>query len=280
METLRRRSHKGGPDKIYTHALECASLQKSAKFDLTKEDPAVYANEDLVGYNPGREWDTPLPKVTASTSQNIQPVTIPEEVIEKAKSQHDVLVRWLKTAGIDLCRNMEDVEHQHELERVQAKQKICNICQKTCFNTQRLRAHIRSQHMSVTPYHCSICKRYFGDKNTLKLHNRKHDPEATKYVCPTCNKEFLQKGKLNEHLKVHDPTQNQLVCRYLCGKECNEKKNMVAHEKYCELNPNRPPPSQCPYCSKKFLRLKDLKKHAKTSHTSRFSTLMKDMGLE
>ena len=44
------------------------------------------------------------------------PVIVPEEVIRKAQSQHDVLVDWMKGVGVDLCHEMEDVQNQHILE--------------------------------------------------------------------------------------------------------------------------------------------------------------------
>ena len=74
-------------DRIYTHALECAPLQKSKKFDLTKEDPKIYSEEDLVGYNPEREWkDTPLPQPSAVEAQTVQQVSIPEEVVKRLRT--------------------------------------------------------------------------------------------------------------------------------------------------------------------------------------------------
>ena len=143
-----------GPDNVYqvfTHPLECAPLKKSPKFDLSKEDPQLYANEDLSGFNPDREWeDVPLPVAKKAS----KPVVIPDEVIEKARSQHDILVKWMKSIGLDLCQEMEDTECQYILEAVQANQKECDICHKMCFNTQRLRAHIRAKHMSTTPFQC------------------------------------------------------------------------------------------------------------------------------
>ena len=279
VQTSRRT--RQGVDTLFTHALECAPLQRSSGFDLSKEDPSIYANEDLVGYNPERQWpDIPLPQPTATDAPQLSPVTIPEDVIQKARGQHDVLVKWLKTAGVDLCREMEDVENQYTLEAVMPGQKECTICKKKCHNTQRLRAHIMAQHMSKTPFFCAECNQYFGDNNTLKLHNRKHDPDATRFICTVCQKVFLSLGRLNEHKKKHNPAFSNLSCRFKCGKKCDEKKNMVAHEKYCSANPDKPPKSQCPYCSRSFQRLKDLKKHAKNDHASRFPTLLHDMGLE
>ena len=261
---------------MYTHPLECAPLLKSSRFDLTKEDPQLYANEDLEGYFPSREWpDIPLPKAKPT-----KPVVVPDEIIEKAKSQHNVMVRWMKSVGVDLCREMEDQEGQHVLESVIAHQKDCSICGKSCHNTQRLRAHIRAQHMTKTPFQCSQCQKYLSDTNCLKQHERTHDPVLAKeFKCSKCPKAFPSKGQLNAHAKRHDPQKNKFTCQYGCGKTADLKKNHVAHEKYCKLNPHRPPKSQCPYCPKDFDRLKDLKKHAKIHHPSRLSSLEADMGL-
>ena len=185
----------------------------------------------------------------------------------------------MKTAGIDLCKDMEDTENQFVLEAVQAKEKDCPSCQKKCHNTQKLRAHIRAQHMNQTPFHCAECDKYFGDNNTLKLHNRKHDPDATVFACDEegCDKVFREKGRLTQHKKLHDPQLNDFPCKFACGSNFTEKKNRVAHEKYCSKNPALPPRSQCPYCPKDFGRLKDLKKHAKKHHPTHLHSLEADM---
>ena len=56
-------STRDGVDLVHRYPLEAAAFQKSPKFVLAKEDPAVYTNEDLEGYNPSREWpEEDLPK--------------------------------------------------------------------------------------------------------------------------------------------------------------------------------------------------------------------------
>ena len=267
-------SRQLGADDVYevfTHPLECAPLKKSATFDLSKEDPQLYANEDLSGFNPDREWkDIPLPVAPPS-----KPVSVPDEVIEKAKSQHDILVRWMKSLGVDLCHEMEEVDSQHTLEAV-ANQKQCEICQKVCHNTQRLRAHIRAKHMATTPFQCSKCHKYFSDNSVLKLHLRTHDPTtALAFKCPTCGKGYPTLGRLNDHRKKH--VHGALSCKFACGKTFDEQKNLVAHEKYCSSNPQKPANLLCPYCPKEYERLKSLKKHCKTHHQSRYKDLEKDL---
>ena len=255
--------------ELYTHALECQPLEKSPKFILSKEDPQLYSNEDLTGFQPEREWpEIPLPALTPQDRARA-PVVVPEEVIRKAQSQHDVLVDWMKGVGVDLCHEMRDTQNQHILEAVVAKQKECDICHKKCHNTQRLRAHIRAQHMSTTPFRCQVCDKFFSDNNVLKLHEATHDPVASvAHRCETCNKGFPSVGRLNEHKKKH--VKGALECQFEgCTKKCGEEKNMKAHEKYCSKNPNKPPPVQCPYCPKSYDRIKSLKKHAKVHHAWR-----------
>ena len=262
--------------EIYTHALECQPLQKSPKFVLNKEDPQLYSNEDLSGFHPSREWpDIPLPALKPQERARA-PVVVPEEVIRKAQSQHDVLLEWMKGVGVDLCHEMEDTQNQHILEVVVAKQKECDIFTKSA-TIQRLRAHIRAQHMSTTPFRCPICDKFFSDNNVLKLHEATHDPVASvAHRCETCNKGFPSVGTLNEHKKKH--VKGELQCQFPgCTKKCDEEKNMKTHELYCSKNPNKPPPVQYPYCPKSYDRIISLKKHAKVHHTSRYKDLEKDM---
>ena len=173
---------------------------------------------------------------------------------------------------------MEDVQNQHILEAVVAKQKECDICHKKCHNTQRLRAHIRAQHMSTTPFRCPVCDKFFSDNNVLKLHEATHDPVASvAHRCETCNKGFPSVGRLNEHKKKH--VKGELECQFEgCTKKCDEK-NMKAHEKYCSKNPNKPPPVSVPLLPKSYDRIKSLKKHAKVTPHLQVQELGEEHGL-
>ena len=78
--------------ELYTHALECQPLEKSPKFVLNKEDPQLYSNEDLSGFQPGREWpEIPLPALKPQERARA-PVIVPKEQVISHQSQHDVLV--------------------------------------------------------------------------------------------------------------------------------------------------------------------------------------------
>ena len=107
------------------YLINCGNKSKCFLFDLTKEDPKIYSEEDLVGYNPEREWkDIPLPQPSAAEAQTVQQVSIPEKVVKKAQNQHDVLCRWMKTAGIDLCRDSLVVEDKSLNEKVASTESI------------------------------------------------------------------------------------------------------------------------------------------------------------
>ena len=60
-----------GEDYVHSYRLQTTALEKSPAFNLSEEDPLVYSQEDLEGYNPNREWpDLDLP--TAAEPQALQ----------------------------------------------------------------------------------------------------------------------------------------------------------------------------------------------------------------
>ena len=248
-----------------TYSLSCAQLQVSENFVLDQEDPEVYSKEDRMGYHPSRTWpEEPLP---TEPEEEAAPAIHPQ-VIKKALAVHHMTAEWLKSIGVDSCKEYANQSVDLVLEAVVPNDKVCNICQKKCYDTQRLRAHIRAAHMEKTPYHCQPCNKYFGDKATLNLHNRKHDSSCPLFECDTCSETYTSASRLKEHKKVHNPDYTDKPCKW-CGKVIHEKKNLVDHEKYCDSNPTKPPRKQCPYCSKDFARMKDLLKHGRKHHAGR-----------
>ena len=92
---------KQGVDLVHRYPLEAAAFQKSPKFVLAREDPAVYTNEDLEGYNPSREW----PEEDLPTAPEPQAApTFSAELIRKGLSIHHLYCDWLKALGVDPCK--------------------------------------------------------------------------------------------------------------------------------------------------------------------------------
>ena len=116
---------KGGGRPGAQVSTGAAAFQKSPKFVLAKEDPAVYTNEDLEGYNPSREWpDEDLPKAP-------EPQTAPTfspELIKKGLSIHHLYCDWLKALGVDPCKEYANQGTQAILEAVVAGDTVCPIC--------------------------------------------------------------------------------------------------------------------------------------------------------
>ena len=270
-----RKTAKG--EMVDTYSLSCLDLEPSANWTLQGEDPAVYLAEDREGYNPKRQWpNIPMPSVPEPDSpEDPVPQAPPRIDLKQPLSMHHVLVDWCLSLGEDPCKVYQKEKISNVLEAVIPKSKECSICHKKLHNTQRLRAHIKAQHMEVTPHYCKTCKRYFGDAATLNLHNRQHDSNAPVYTCQTCQKVYTVKSRLKEHEKSHLPENMNQPCQY-CGDTIKELKNLKSHEKHCKKNPNKSPRIQCPYCSRNYEQKKDLKHHVKVKHTSRLDTFERD----
>ena len=157
-----------GVDLVHRYPLEAVAFQKSPKFILSKEDPAVYTNEDMEGYNPSREW--PEEELLKAPEPQATP-TFPPELVKKGLSIHHLYCDWLKALGVDPCKEYANQSIQAILEAVLADDTICPICSKPLKTTQRLRSHIKGQHMESTPHECKICKKCFGDNDTLTLYD-------------------------------------------------------------------------------------------------------------
>ena len=158
---------------------------------------------------PPRTWpEEPLPTEPEEAAPAIHP-----QIIKKALSVHHMTVDWLKSISVDACKEYANQSVELVLEAVVAEDKTCSICQKGCYDTQRLRAHIRASHMEKTPYHCEPCNKYFGDKANLTLHSRKHNTSCPLYECEECGKTYTSPSRLKEHKKVHDPAHTDKLYR-------------------------------------------------------------------
>ena len=87
---------------VDTYRQTCKPLTHSAAFKLENEDPEVYSSEDRMGFNPPRAWPRKqIPKATANTSA--APAVSPAS-IKKALSVHHMTVDWLKSIGVEACK--------------------------------------------------------------------------------------------------------------------------------------------------------------------------------
>ena len=264
-------------EMVDTYALECLPLEPSATWKLAEEDPLVYIREDREGYNPARQWSSePYPRVPEPTrSTDPVPEPAPALDLKQPLAMHHLMVDYCLSLGEDPCRNYQATKVSNIVESIVAGDKECSICHEKLSNTQRLRAHVRAQHMDETPFHCDECDRHFGDKSTLNLYMRKHDKDAPTHACPTCQKPFTVKSRMKEHEKSHLLENLDQPCQF-CGKKIRELKNLRQHERNCKQNPNKETRKQCPYCPKDYQQKKDLRHHVKTSHASRFANWEQD----
>ena len=147
---------EGDVTLIDTPTLECLQLKMSPRFDLRKEDPQVYLNEDREGYNPKRQWPkVPLPTTTAP-SADPAPATDPEK-LKKALAVHHLTVDWLTSLGVDPCKDYAEKKIEYVLEAVQLKDTQCPICKEPLSSGVRIKAHIRAKHMDITEFQCKEC---------------------------------------------------------------------------------------------------------------------------
>ena len=128
---------EGTATLIDTLTLECMELKMSPQFDLRREDPQVYLNEDREGYNPKRQW----PKVPLPSSSTADPApAIDPEKLKKALAVHHLAVDWLTSLGVDPCKDYAEKKVDYVLEAVQPKDTECPICKEPLSSGIRIKA--------------------------------------------------------------------------------------------------------------------------------------------
>ena len=172
-------------EMVDTYALACEPLEPSPNWTLAGEDPMVYITEDREGYNPSRQWpDQPFPKMPEPATPDEPSPPAPSIDLQKSLTMHHLIVDYCLSLGEDLCRRYQSQKLNNLVEAVVSGDKECPVYKEKLSSSSRLKAHLRAQHMEVTPFHCSTCDRYFGEKATYNLHMRKHDPTAPTFVLP------------------------------------------------------------------------------------------------
>lgn len=130
----------------------------------------------------------------------------------------------------------------------------CQICGKTCKNTESLRGHLLGhknnklqcntcgniyRHRAAYAAHlkrhllgdkktveCNICSKLFYDHRTLKKHIRSHTGERP-YPCPYCKKGFSSSNARNTHVRQHT-NEKPYVCE-LCPCAFPQKVSLRTH---------------------------------------------------
>ena len=274
--------------------LDCLPLEKVGGYDLSKEDPGVFAALDpLVP----REWPgIPLPTFQAQAQAAVAEATrskgkepqppVPErsDVVKELLEIHRSYVEVLLSMGVDPIKEYHENKATTILSGVKSGDTKCRVCDKRCSSTQKLKNHIRRRHIGKTPWHCGECNRYYGDSQSLKVHMRKHLPEderqAVTQECNVCKKTYCSVGKLNEHMQKHQ----QIRCQY-CNDTFAYKRTCKAHE--AESCPQRPEVQQpapaddpgaaapepvhvkrwhCHVCDTDYGARRNLKKHLNGKH--------------
>ena len=198
-----RRSESGhtGSDTVY-HDTN-TEKESESRSGHVRRPPLQRSDSDVAGGEARDEPSDHLPR---------RNVYLGEKVVDVKQ------VLQLKSIVDSICKEYHEKQIQYVLEVVIPGDKTCKVCKMVLFNTQNLRAHIKSKHMKTSEFTCKICDKNFGNKSTMKIHMRKHQEDAQKFPCNYCEKVFTTVGYRNEHEKLHF---TNVPCKYNCGKYLN-----------------------------------------------------------
>ena len=90
------------------------------------------------------------------------------EMIQSLLKVHHVHVEILKSLGVDPCKEYEQGRFENELAKVLPAANKCSICEKECYNTQKMKNHMKKRKLGKTSYECKVCNKFLGDSGTLK----------------------------------------------------------------------------------------------------------------
>lgn len=137
----------------------------------------------------------------------------------------------------------------------------CPSCKLTFTSLRSLKYHEQRKHSNLEPVPCTFCGKKFLDKKYLRIHENIHS-QTNHFVCQFCGRKFIMKTNLTVHIsRHHTKKSNDFICQ-ICGKafpfKLYLKKHFKTHTDY--------KPYQCTYCEAKFRENTLLRKHVNSIH--------------
>lgn len=137
----------------------------------------------------------------------------------------------------------------------------CHSCKMTFTSLRSLKYHEQRKHSNIEPVPCTFCGKKFLDKKYLRIHENIHS-QTNHFVCQFCGRKFIMKTNLTVHIsRHHTKKSNDFICQ-ICGKafpfKLYLKKHFKIHTDY--------KPYQCTYCEAKFRENTLLRKHVNSIH--------------
>ena len=206
---------------------------------------------------------------SAEESYPIDPATL--QLKQDLVKWHFEVVKMCQKIGIpDVCQTYKETRLENILDGLSGKDLTCKLCKKQCYNTQKLKEHIKGKHLKKTDHYCEPCKKYFSTSTALNVHNdNKHNEEASKFGCSQCKKLFLTKEQLDKHMNVHRG--KQYSCQF-CNQLFGHSQGLKEHEeKTCKSRPGYDPKDTtgwytCRICSKKIKHHRSYLRHLREKH--------------
>ena len=171
----------------HTSFMGAGPLKTAQGYSLDGEDAAIYSDAEGVDhFSPKREGSDKTLKKKAAQSQAPQS----DETIKSLLQVNNIHVDILASIGVDVCREYRLFKVENMLSRLAAGTTKCSICGICCYNTQKLKNHIKSKHLKKSSHQCTVCSKYFGDSQSVKVHRKKHAKGGYTHKCRQCHKKY------------------------------------------------------------------------------------------
>ena len=112
-----------------------------------------------------------------------------------------------KDCNKEYSKKCDLIIHKQKHKLNNAKQHICEYCQKNFASKSSLKKHMILHDKNLKQYSCKLCLKSFKRKESLDIHSQTHLPRIKRklFYCEYCNKSFTYESNLKKHFKKFHP---------------------------------------------------------------------------
>lgn len=121
-------------------------------------------------------------------------------------------------------------------------------------------------HSEEKPFECLTCKKMFKDKSNLKQHEATHKDDK-QFKCIYCEQGFSYARNMMRHVETHLKAKEKQEAGGSLKPSGFATSSISASYILAKSRGNEVGPFNCPECGVKFVNLKTLRHHCKTSHS-------------
>lgn len=137
-------------------------------------------------------------------------------------------------------------------------ERSCRVCKRKFSSLQKLKEHIKNNHLKLRRYRCDVCHMGFIGRDALNRHMYKHNGTRN-YICTICGRKYITQGDLTHHLERH-ADELKYACEICPDKKFKTYSSLRTHRIIVHTDP-KDFKYLCTECGSKFPSSGGLKVH-------------------